>query len=564
MVECIFCSTFYLRRLCNHIGSQFPPINAKQFDRDFDEWKVAIHDTAPVESNAIEPSNIELLPSPHNRSSISVSASASDELNVACTDFSEFDTQMSPLIYSDSEDSTNGDNEARNYIQNSQAINSQSLTPEIACNQEHAARARHSVKESTSRTVNSRVTPTKRKETEPHGKVSPVSKRLNYKQLPIKISSNGEKVGGKSQTYLFRTRKQTCNDSKELNSTAGQSSSKKNHRAYIRNVSSTSDVQILSEHVSPITISSSSDHQSQAQDESAIRKETELNSEANCPSPDLFNSFTSVKSEPASQKRNASPKSQDKQQDISETNKFRDVFGAPDECDDIDLLSSKNVDIFEITKNSVFDNVLCSAHDRITPFKSNPNVLPLPNPSPNTSCLSGLRVMLPNLDGHQVSELRNDLLSQIQTTLRTASADQNVIDLTLNDSQKTVDISSEESNRNVEKTPERKQHLTPSTRSCLKPNSGTDKKKRSSRLRLGWLSTSRTSPQTDTPQSRRRLDRWRKRITDLQTDDNQKISKPRNLFNEFKSNSKLSRRLRQRNHPSTSAHESPNIFSDHD
>lgn len=562
MVECILCSTFYLRRLCNHIGSQFPPINAKQFDRDFDEWKVAVHDTAPVESNAIESSPIELLPNPHNGSSVSVSAS--DELNVACTDFSEFDTQMSPLIYSDSEDSTSADNETQNVIQNSQTISSQSLTPEIACNQEHAARARHSVKESTSRSTNSRVTPTKRKETEPHEKVSPVSKRLSYKQLPIKISSNGEKVGRKSQTYLFRTRKQICKDSKESNSTASQSSPKPNHRAYIRNVSSTSDVQILSEHVSPITISSSSEYQSQVQNQSTSQKETELNSETNCPSPDLFNSFTSVKSEPTSQKQNASPKSQDKQQDIAETDKFRDVFGAPDECDDIDLLSNKNVDIFEITKNSVFDNVLCSAHDRITPFKSNPNVLPLPNPSPNTSCLSGLRVMLPHFDGHHVSEIQNDLLSQIQTTQGTASADENVIDLTLTDSQKTVDISSEESNRNVEKTPERKQHLTPSTRSCLKPNSSTDKKKRSARLRHGWLSTSRTSPQTDTPQSRRRLDRWRKRITDLQTDDNEKMAKPRNLFNEFKSNSKLSQRLRQRNYPSTSAHESPNIFSDHD
>lgn len=503
---------------------------------------------------------IELLPNPNDKSTISASNEEVSLLNVACTDFNDFDTQMSPLIYSDSDDSIQSDSETRYNIQRSQNLFSPISTPDIACNQEQAARARYSTKEPIPSTSNAHVTPTKRKYKKFCEKTSPIKLRSNYQPLSVKIhSKSGDKSDSRLKTYLFRTRKQTSDSSTNLDDAASLSSPKPKRRpVYNRCTSSTSDVQILSEQASVITISSTED-QSQRLNEN--RKETEFNSETNCSSPDLFNSFTSVKSEPRSQIKCNAPNSQDKPHNNSEVDTFRNVFGPPDECDDIDLLSSRNVDIFEITKNNVFDNVLCSANDRITPFKSNP----IQNPNPNTSCLSGLRVMLPKFDGHKISEIQNEILSHLQSSQKQMSTEDSVVDLTLNSTQNLiVEVSSDDSNRNREQTPERKQDLTPSTRSCLKPNSSVEKKKRSSRLRHGWLTTSRVSPQS-TPQSRRRLDKWRRRMNDLQPDDDAKVTKPRNLFNEFKSTTpKLSQRLRKRNFPSTSAHESPNIFSDHD
>lgn len=562
---CCF-STFYMRRLCNQLGSQYPSINAKHFQSDFSDWKANVYDTQPVETNAFvddDSSPIELLPNPINKSLVSVASEELSILNVACTDFSDFDTQMSPLIYSDSDESIHCDNDSQINLQNSQNVISLSLTPEIACNQEHAARARNSTKESSSSTLSARiVTPTKRKSSDLFEKVSPASKRLNYRQLPIKISSNGTKSDSKPETNLFRKRKQTCSSSVESDNNSMQNSSKTNRRmAYSRSTSSTSDVQIISDHASIITISSSEE---QPLSDSKNEKETEFDTGTgtvtHCPSPDLFNSFISVKSEPATQTKSSTPSSQDKQQDATE-NTFTAVFGPPDECDDIDLLSSKNGDIFEITKNSVFDNVLCSANDRITPFKgtSTQNL----KVSSNTSCLSGLKIKLPIFDGHRVAEIQNDILAELQSSQKSSSTDDSVVDLTLNESQNIIEVSSDDSNRNREKTPERKLDLTPSTRSCLKPNSSIEKRKRSSYVRHGWLSTSRTSPQS-TPQSRRRLDRWRKRLNELHPDENVKVTKPRKLFDEFKSNAKSSQRIRQKNLPSTSTHESPNIFSDHD
>lgn len=563
---CCF-STFYMRRLCNQLGSQYPSINAKHFQSDFSDWKANVYDTQPVESNAFvddDSSPIELLPNPINKSLVSVASEEVSILNVACTDFSDFDTQMSPLIYSDSDESIHCDNDSQINLQNSQNAISSSLTPEIACNQEHAARARNSTKESSSSTSSARiVTPTKRKSSDLFEKVSPASKRLNYRQLPIKISSNGTKSDSKPETNLFRKRKQTCSSSVESDNNSMQNSSKTNRRmAYSRSTSSTSDVQIISDHASIITISSSEE---QPLSDSKNEKETEFDTSTgtgtvtHCPSPDLFNSFISVKSEPATQTKSSTPSSQDKQQDATE-NTFTAVFGPPDECDDIDLYS-KNGDIFEITKNSVFDNVLCSANDRITPFKgtSTQNL----KASSNTSCLSGLKIKLPIFDGHRVAEIQNDILAELQSSQKSSSTDDSVVDLTLNESQNIIEVSSDDSNRNREKTPERKLDLTPSTRSCLKPNSSIEKRKRSSYVRHGWLSTSRTSPQS-TPQSRRRLDRWRKRLNELHPDENVKVTKPRKLFDEFKSNAKSSQRIRQKNLPSTSTHESPNIFSDHD
>lgn len=567
----MFSSSFYIRRLCNQLGSQFPPIDSEHFHRNFNEWKSNIYDcdTQPVESNAIledDSSPMELLPNPNDRSNISAVSDEVSLLNTACTDFSDFDTQMSPLIYSDSDDSESGKRTA-NVVRTAQIVSSQNFTPEIACNQEHAARTRNSTKETSSIPPNSHTTPTKRKSPDKNEKMSPATKRLNYKKLPIKISGNGGRLDTKLQTYLFRTRKQKlCNLSNSSDSSS-QKPSKMTHNVYSRSVSSTSDVQIVEQsHNSPILISSSSIVESQVPDEIPKPKSDNPKATSMCPSPDLFESFTSIKSEPASQKSDKNQsKYDDKPQDDTELNTFRDVFGRPDECDDIDLLSNKNVDIFEITKNSVFGNVLCSADDRITPLKSNPNVSKTTTrPSPNTSCLSGLRVVIP---GMEAADTPSDRLSQRKPSIDNNDDDDILVDLTSSESQLIIEISSEDSNRNIEKTPEHRQELTPSTRSCLKPDLSTEQRKRTPRLRTGWLSTTRTSPLSGTPQSRRRLEKWRKRMSDLRPDENVKITKPRNLINEFKSSKTKPTSIERKRlnvGASTSTQRSPNIFSDND
>lgn len=562
-----------MRRLCNQCGSQFPPIKPEDFQIDFDAWKNAMGNTVPMDSTAIDvdSSPVEVLSQPSNHT-ISTVADVS-LLNTATTEFSDFDTQMSPLIYSDSE---HGDDE-----QDSQSGSQRTMTPDIACNQEHAARrTRNSAKESTQNSKRSHITPTKRNLRTNFDRISPTGKRLNYKQLPIKINSTDTK----SKTYLFRSKKQPQANSTAVNDT--ESASQFMPRRNTRSTSSASDVQIISQKtLSPIVISTSEDDRFEAPLDAP---KIELNSDISCPSPDLFSSFTSTRSDALSQKVLNNQENHIEHRSDVQNDTFREVFGAPDECDDIDLLSNTNVDIFEITKNSVFDNVLCSADDKITPLKRSQNLRSTQKkPSPSMNCLSGLRVILPRLNHHQVEQIQNGLMvsqqsqlsqeqqqsqqqSQLSPPILSASAD--VIDLTAHETQKIIEINSDESVQNREKTPERKQELTPSTRSCLKryaDDRGTteERRKKSPYARLGWLTSSRTSPRTNnvntTPQSRRRLDKWRKRTDEanLNADEIAKVSRPRNLFNEFKSKSRPTRKSRY-DIPSTSNAQSPIIFSD--
>lgn len=553
----ILCSDFYIRRLCNQFGSQFPPVTLEDFQHDFGAWKKAHRNTEPVKPTKTDSlSSIESLPNPTNQSIASTSNGDNSLLNTACADLCDFDTQMSPLIYSDSdnEDATNP------FPHSPNNISQRMMTPEIACNQEHAARARTraAVKASIA-PAKTQTTPIKRNNRTYMERISPngVNKRLNYKKLPIKINSIA-KSELKSKTYLFRTKKQSPTNSTNLNESESECLFKPTRMT--RSTSSTSDIQIISQkQVSPIVINSTPvNEQSQAE----AQNQTEFSSEISCPSPDLFASFSSVKSNGANETSSQRIPINERE---TESDTIRDVFGAPDECDEIDLLSNTTIDTFEITKNSVFDNVLCSLDDKITPLKQNQSKSTPKEASPVVSCLSGLRVVVPRSNNQQTEKIPSPRSSQMETQLPSNLSDSDdVIDLTLNESQKIIEISSEESCRIREKTPERKQELTPSTRSCLKRNATTDEtRKKSPYSRLGWLSTRRTmSPGGETPQSRRRLDKWRRRTDEnnLKTDEATKLTRPRNLFKEFKS--KTSTQKSRYDIPSTSTAKSPTIFSD--
>lgn len=560
-----------MRRLCNQCGSQFPPIKAEDFRVDFEAWKTTMEETVPFNVNSLQ--NFDSSPSasqsaPYNQSITSMDNEVS-LLNVACTDFSDFDTQMSPLIYSDSE---NEDDEASKKS-NSQFEDSQcDMTPEIACNQEHAAITRARAKEIIPIQSKSHMTPIKRNLRSNNERKSPACKRLNYKQLPIRVNSNNAKANLKLRTCLLRKKKHPLTNSTMFYSGDSERFDIPSTSSRQRSTSSTSDVQIMTQNIlSPIIISTSEDERTEERNflENNVA-ETQFNSEMSCPSPDLFTSFTSIKSDALSQNIALSQKilntqNEEKQPEVKETDPFREIFGAPDECDDIDLLSNTNVDIFEITKNSVFDNVLCSADDKITPLKKNNSHKV--STTPSMSSLSGLRVVLPRLNGNQVEKIQNELITQSQSQPELPpvfSTSTDVIDLTANDTQKIIEVNSSDSAR--EKTPERKQELTPSTRSCLKRHAddrkhSDEKRKKSPYTRLGWLS--KTSPKCGTPQSHRSLEKWRRRTNDnnLSASEVARITKPRNLFMEFKS--KDNKKTRN-NVPSTSTALSPTVFSDHE
>ncbi|XP_031631749.1 uncharacterized protein LOC116346009 [Contarinia nasturtii] len=560
------CNDFYIRRLTNQFGSQFPPVSIEDFLHDFGAWKTAHFNTESITPNVNDTcSSIELFSNLTNQSIASTTNGESSLLNTAYADLCDFDTQMSPLVYSDS------DNEdATNHVHDSSNTASQRMmTPEIACNQEHAARARTraTAKASILATAQTHTTPIKRTNRTHIERISPggANKRLNYKKLPIQINSIA-KSELKSKTYLFRTKKQLQANSSNSNDIESEYLFKpcRTHTTRKQSASSsTSDVQIMSQkQMTPIVINSTpEDEQSQPPTNNQTELETEFNTI--CPSPDLFTSFSSGKSDV--EKTNSQENRFNEKENETESVKIRNVFGPPDECDDIDLLSNTNVDVFEITKNSAFDNVLCSADDRITPLKRSQSTTK--NPSPVVSCLSGLRVILPRLNNQQMEQIHNDLSTPTETQMPqpNLSDSDDVIDLTLNESQRTIEINSDESCRIREKTPERKQELTPSTRSCLKRNGTTDEtRKKSPYSRLGWLTSSRRtiSPRGETPQSRRRLDKWRRRTdeSNLKADEVAKLSRPRNLFNEFKS--KSSGRKSRNDIPSTSTARSPIIFSD--
>lgn len=555
-----------MRRLCNQCGSQFPPIKADDFRVDFEAWKSRMSDTMPVDANATQnydSSHIELLPSPNNQTVTSMDNEVSI-LNVACTDFSDFDTQMSPLIYSDSD---NNDDELYK-IQDSPHTDSQCImTPEIACNQEHAANTRAQAKEITPTHSKSHVTPIKRNLRSKQERKSPACKRLNYKQLPIKVKSNA-RSSLRSKTYLFRKKKHPQTNSTILFGGDSECLIDSNRSSRQRSTSSTSDIQIVSQNnLSPIVISTSEDERTEAPKFDAT--ETQFNSEISCPSPDLFTSFTSTKSDAVIKNEPSSQNEPQIKPEEKETDTFREIFGAPDECDDIDLLSNTNVDIFEITKNSVFDNVLCSADDKITPVRKSNNKSAADKGTPSMTSLSGLRVRLPRLNHNHVEKTQIELMAQPESKTQLSpvlSTSTDVIDITENDSQNIIEINSSDSVK--DKTPERKLELTPSTRSCLKRHSDDgktteEKRKKSPYSRLGWLSTARTSPQCGTPQSHRKLEKWHKRTDEGNLNANEivKLSRPRNLFMEFKS--KENQKSRD-DIPSTSTALSPTIFSDHE
>lgn len=518
-------------------------------------------------------------------------------MNTASVDIDDFDTQMSPLIYVDSDtdgvndddDVSDNDGDKHTDLNSQPSIfeNSQSSSsPEIFCNQEHAARTRLQTLPSKTKTLkpNEKKHIVASKTSKQLNKNSTsvnigASKRFKYKKLSIKVSSNECKsLNLRGPKAAAKVKAKPINDEEVINGSQDSSENSNsqslfhsNRRCSGRRISSTSDVQIISQKVpllNTITISSSDENSQPTKAKIGNQHENDDETQINIDHSASSDSPSNVdgKKDDVNAKASLEQKT---------TTKIIDLFGAPDECDDIDLSTTVASDIFEITKNSVFDNILCSANDKITPAKSNSTTNT--NDELGKCCLSGLRIIVPKLSDSRIEQIQQELLSQSQSQSQTIEIVQpketNIIDLTNTQNFSEIQEISSEENAFVpehERTPEKqKLELTPTTRSCLKRNPANDTddstgKKFRSPSRSGWLST-KNPQRIETPLSRRRFDKWLSRTEEnnLNDEDLKKITKPRNLFNEFRT--KSSQRLRRKcTSTNTVATENLNIFSDDD
>lgn len=323
--------------------------------------------------------------------------------------------------------------------------------------------------------------------------------------------------------------------------------------------------------MTPITISSSSDTITDVPNENTPN--VNYITQSLRVSPDIFSSPTAHTDEnvadamnssadttpiPAGQSRFAKNQTDFEESDaICTQDILADSQDTANTTNPIEALTTTTSDIFEITRNNVFHNVLTvNDADAMTPAMKPDNA------TPTKSCFSGVRVVLPRLKSDEILEMQRGLPQRAREQSQSQSE---MIDLTaesqLNDAMSSKDavIAAD-----VEKTPQRARPLTPSTRSCVRPQSdeiyvsSDDEGPSKSPARSGWL-TKRTSnaasPQA-TPRSRRRLDKWfptrANECKSLQT-----ALQPRNIFQ--KSGTHQVRHLRTNNRL-----ESPSIFSSDD
>lgn len=483
-------------------------------------------------------------------------------LNQACINIEDFDTQMSPLIYSDS-DSDSEENQPElsqriDCVSSNELSSTLSTVDEIVCNQEHAQKILLEAKQERSNKTGNfdkNESRTSRKSNKKTSILNVSNMRVNSKKLPFKNKTNSRNIKKfKEIAQITKSPKRT--PEKGAFPVLGRWTRQ-------RSASSTSDVQIISQKLpSPIYISNSSSPESDT-----IRNDTNIDTKVLRISPDLFCSFNgSAKSIPSSPKKS-------RNNDGNRSAELTVSIADSPATNNIDSLSNTHMDIFEITKNDVFPSVLCSNHETITPVKDSTK-------TPSKSCLSGLRIHIERLNDERIKLLQNDLIANSQNEPVAGpskkSSNDGVIEIRDSQSSQSSDIqiiSSSETIDSVQRTPERKRReLSPSTRSCLKRHSDTDKsddRKKMTPTRTGWLSKKQhTSPSGETPRSRRRLLKWLQKTEENTTkppEDSERLVKPRKLCDDFASC--YNNQKQQTKHIVMSnalACSSPSLFSDED
>lgn len=494
---------------------------------------------------------------------------------IASTRCDDYESQMSPLVYQSSEsdeDDNAGDETVR-------GTPTESIT---STNGKQTSRTTKGTSHSDDGEVTERILRSQYRKRSLRSSNTKHQTEPNFRQSTLmEIKAKKEKTTKSRQKKTKRSEKlELLAESYSSSQTTSKSSissdaRKESDRFTLSQETSASDIQLVQEELmTPIIISSSTD--------SNIHFTTQMLAA----SPDIFSSFTeqehadpatvaatnsssSTSPIPAGQSRFAADQNTfDGSETICTQDIFADSQDIANTTNPVVALSTTTSDIFEITRNNVFHNVLrVNEADAVTPVKHSDNAISI------KSCFSGVRVVLPRLKSDEILELQrcvsqraeqqNQFNSQNETT-------DELIDLTA-ESQLNVAISSEDAVivADIEKTPQRKRPLTPSTRSCvgrlsteIYNISSDDEAPSKTPTRSGWLSkraSNVTSPHA-TPRSRRRLDKWfpsRTNDPNNASTSVHSILQPRNIFQ--KKEPKQMQRLRT---PVTL--ESPSIFSSDD
>lgn len=522
-------------------------IEASWFD---DEMEVPPSQGAPTEKNACD-----------------------QEINdpIASIRCDDYESQMSPLVYQSSEsDVDNNEDVPTESIVAKNNKRTTSRTKETSNSDDTEVTRRILRSQNTKRRLRSSGT---KQPAEANSRQRPLSemklkaaKKSNSKQKNVKGSSKSEMLVDSCSSGSTSTTTTTTTTTKS----SIVSNGKKTGDTLTFSQDTTSDILLVQEeHMTPITITSSSDTITEVPNENSPN--VNYITQSLRVSPDIFSSPTEQTDENAADAMNSSadttpiPAGQstfaNNQTDFdgSGTICTQDILADSQDLanttNPIEALTNTTSDIFEITKNNVFHNVLTvNDADAMTPATKPDNA------TPTKSCFSGARVVLPRLKFDEILELQRGLPQRGQERPQSQTE---LIDLTA-ESQLNDAISSQEAiiSADVEKTPQRKRPLTPSTRSCVRPQSdeiyvsSDDEGPSKSPTRSGWLTkrvSNAASPHA-TPRSRRRLDKW---FPTSAKECPETVLQPRNIFQ--KSGTNPVRHLQTNNRL-----ESPSIFSSDD
>lgn len=532
-----------------------PLVDKNVYDKCFNQWKTSHVYTGllTIETNWFDDEmEIPSAQGAATKRSVSVENSIDQIASNQCDDY---ESEMSPLVYHSSE-SDMEENEGVEVIRETPTTVSKKRATSKSKTKENSNSDDSGITQRLLRSQNIKRSLRSAKQT-PNSvhksieKKSKSDKRSKTKQKRPKGIEKSERSADSCSSITTSTTA-TSNSSKTR---------KKGDTLTWSQESSTSDIQLVhEEHMTPIIIPGSSETLIEAPD-------ANIAAEIFQGSPDLFASFhdepaeaassTSSSPIPAGQTRFASTRNDF---DESATVCTQDIFAESQDIanttNPVEALSTTTSDIFEITSNNIFHNVLKASSFDVTPVTTSGTG------TSNKSCFSGVRVILPRLKSDDILELQRGVSQRVREQSNTPEG---LIDLTA-DSQVNEAISSESPIvvTDIEKTPQRKRPLTPSTRSCVKRGSdeiyiSSDEEVPSKTpSRSGWLqkrSSNVTSPHT-TPRSRRNLEKW---FPPRTTTKAQSVLQPRNIFQKNEPNQ--IERLRANIRP---MQESPSIFSSDD
>lgn len=565
------------------------------YENNFNRWKLSFEKTRANETVAETPQLNTTNDYIHSGQIISQDIFSCTETEDNAKQFeTDSDSRMSPLIYECSE-SENDENDSTLTKTQTQTQDGQWLSQlsdsdiEIPNGQTRfrqiSASSSPSSSQSSDKMISPRMTRTRAKNllesstvlTRSKQKARPTAaKGRHYKQLNVET---------KDMSRKNKKDKEQGSKPAKNNRTGASSTNAKKQSAPFRSTRY-SDVELMSQKLSPIYVPNSSEsifrlrHWGNTKTNPPIQNTKKLvDSNAFQLTPDIFASIDDSQALPnaghdtnGSQLSTIFDVSTPSSPANKELNHRRSISLFSDSTHSIetnairlpDLNGSKSFnttsDIFEITKNNVFHNVLQVRSDqKVSPFRRRPSETDNKmSPNKFKSCFDGFRVVIPKLKTPIETPYQSNKSTYRKTPApnpdRTLSA--RIIDITESQSERVPSklptrrslehafdkVGRPKSAENgVEKTPPRREApTTPTTRSCLKRAHGKERA-------LGWLSKKKSpreqsaNNETVTPKSCRRLDMSFASTSKCAYHANAGPFKPRTLFDRMRGGRRITR-----------------------